>query len=91
MSHDQCIYSTYGTVGTLVDELVSDSMDPELPELELPSAANASRSVATAPACASLSPPNGSQTLKTLFAPSELGELGSLEADAVSISTRPET
>ena len=84
------IYSTYGTYGTLVDELVSDSMDPELPELELPSAANASRSVATAPACASLSPPNGSQTLKTLFAP-ELGELGSLEADAVSISTRPET
>ncbi len=44
------IYSTYGT---LVDELVSDSMDPELPELELPSAANASRSVATARACAS--------------------------------------
>ena len=61
-------------------------MDPELPELELPSAANASRSVATARACASFSPPNGSQTLKTQF-----GELGSLEADAVSISTRPET
>ena len=33
----------YSTCGTLVDELVSDSMDPELPELELPSAANASR------------------------------------------------
>ena len=66
-------------------------MDPELPELELPSAANASRCCCNRTSLRIVSPPNGSQTLKTLFAPSELGELGSLEADAVSISTRPET
>ena len=75
------IYSTYGT---LVDELVSDSMDPELPELELPSAANASR-------CCNRTSLRIVVTSKRVSNSKNPVRPPELEADAVSISTRPET
>ena len=66
-------------------------MDPELPELELPSAANASRCCNRTSLRIVVTSKRVSNSKTPCSPPSELGELGSLEADAVSISTRPET
>ena len=62
-------------------------MDPELPELELPSAANASRCCCNRTSLRIVFTSKRVSNSKNPVRP----ELGSLEADAVSISTRPET
>ena len=64
-------------------------MDPELPEL--PSAANASRCCCNRTNLRIVFTSKRVSNSKNPVHPLPSWELGSLEADAVSISTRPET